>query len=191
MLDNWDREFQDCPPLGFRLRALIPDRWVRFHSLPESKRYPEDEEEYQILLERHNTILGNLTRQSPRVVLVTTGYSETPEPVRRDAEVEALDPNARLWRTVPTHTAAPDYFDAPTYWHLFASEWEWRPELFDQLIRLVAADAIANVLIVEPECRWVLHPYDGGMDVIAETPARRTSLRSAHKDWLSASRDGL
>jgi hypothetical protein len=191
MLDNWDREFPNCPPLGFQLRAVIPNRWVRFHSLPESKRYPEGEPEYQILLERHNAILGELVGQAPRVVLVTTGYSETPGPVRRAAEVEVLDQNARLWRTVPMHTAAPDYFDAPTYWHLFASEWEWQPTLFDPLIRLVAADTVADVLIVKPECRWVLHPYDGGMDVIAETPAQRARLRSAHLDWLSIHPSGL
>lgn len=191
MLDNWDREFPNCPPVGFLLRDAFRSRWVRFHSLPESKRYPEDEAEYQILLERHNAILSELVRQSLRVVLVTTGYSESPEPGRRDAAVEELNPSARLWRTIPMHTAAPNYFDAPTYWHLFAGEWEWRPGSFDPLIRLVAADTVADVLIVEPECRWVLHPYDGGMDVIAETPAQRARLGSAYKDWLSIHPSGL
>jgi hypothetical protein len=191
MLDNWDRAFPDCPPVGFLLRDAFRSRWVRFHSLPESKRYPEDEAEYQILLERHNTVLGELVGQSPRVVLVTTGYSETPEPVRTYAELEELDPDAKPWRTIVMHTAAPDYYDAPAYWHLFASECEWRPGLFDPLIRLVATDAVADVLIVEPECRWVLHPYDGGMDVIAESPAVRARLRSAHKDWLSIHPSGL
>lgn len=191
MLDNWDREFPDCPPIGYLLRDAMPLRWVRFHSLPESKRYPENEAEYQILLERHNTILGELVGQSPRVVLVTTGYSETPESVRTYAELEQLDPDSKPWRTIPMHSAAPDDFDAPAYWHLFASEWEWCPRLFDPLIRLVATDAVANVMIVERECRWTLHPYDGGMDVIAETPAQRASLRSAHKDWLSKHPSGL
>jgi hypothetical protein len=191
MLDNWDREFPDCPPVGYLLRNAIPSRWVRFHSLPGSKRYPEDETDFQILLERHNTILGELVGLSPRVVLVTTGYSETPEPVRTYAELDALDPDGKPWRTISMHTVWPDSGDTPTYWQLFVSESEWHPKLFDPLIRLVADDTVANVLIVEPECRWVLHPYDGGMDVIAESPAQRARLRSAYKAWLSARRDGL
>ena len=58
-------------------------------------------------------------------------------------------------------------------------------------MRSAADDTIANVMIVHPDCRWVLHPYDGGMDVIAESPSDRDWLRTAYKDWLSAQADGL
>jgi hypothetical protein len=191
MLDNWDSQFPNCPPVGYLLRDAFHDRWVRFHSLPESKRYPEDETEYQILLERYNSVLGDLVAAASRVVLLTTGTSETPQPVRSYAKLDSLDPNAKPWRTISMHTVSPDYFSDPAYWHIFASVWQWQPGQFDSLIRLVASDAVANVLIVEPDCRWVLHPYDGGMDVIAETPADRGRLRAAHKDWLSARADGL
>ena len=191
MLDNWDSRFPNCPPIGYLLRDAFHDRWVRFHSLPESKRYPEDEAEYQILLERHNAILSVLADTTRCVVLLKTGYSETPQPVRSYAELDSLDPKAALWRTIPMHAVSPDFFSDPAYWHIYASEWQWHPGMFDPIIRLVASDTVANVLIVEPDCRWVLHPYDGGMDVIAETPADRGRLRAAHKDWLSARADGL
>jgi hypothetical protein len=36
------------------------DRWVRFHSLPESKRYPDSQAEYAIELDRHYTVLSEL-----------------------------------------------------------------------------------------------------------------------------------
>ena len=35
----WRNHYGECPPLGHRLRDAFVDRWVRFHSLPESKRY--------------------------------------------------------------------------------------------------------------------------------------------------------
>jgi hypothetical protein len=82
-------------------------------------------------------------------------------------------------------------FTDPNYWHLFASRWEWQPGAFDPLVRWVADDTVANVLVVDPDCRWVLHPYDGGMDVIAESPEARRLLRAKHAAWLSARADGL
>jgi hypothetical protein len=190
MLDNWQERFPNCEPISHRVRDAFRERWVRFHSLPESKRYPEDASEYQILFQRHSCILSELLGTERRVVLLTTGYSETPEPVRTYTQLDAFDSNATPWQTVALHVLERD-FSNPNYWHVFASEWEWRAGLFDPLIRLVADDAVANVMIVHPTCRWLLHPYDGGMDVIAESPAERDRLRAAHEDWLSEHASGM
>ena len=184
MLSDWQIRFPDCELVAHRLRVVFRPRWVRFHSLPESKRYPEDEREYGTVLERHNCILGELLGPARRVVLLTTGYSDTPAVVPSQPELRALDPEAQLWRSIPM----PD-FDG--YWHVFASEWEWRPGLFDPIVRLVADDVARDVIVVAPDCRWVLHPYDGGMDVILESPAARDHLKALHRDWLSSRSDGL
>jgi hypothetical protein len=190
MLDNWQERFPGCEPAAHLLRTAFLDRWVRFHSLPESKRYPETESEYETLLHRHNCILGELAGTERNVVLLTTGYSETTQAVRSYAELDAIDPTAKPWRTLALHRVSQEFAD-PNYWHIFASEWAWQSGLFDPLIRLVADDVVANVMIVHPDCRWLLHPYDGGMDVIAETSAARGQLRAAHRDWLSSRTDGL
>lgn len=190
MLADWDRCFPNCEPIGHHLRVAFPERWVRFHSLPGSKRYSEDEAEYAEVLTRHNAILGELAHPGSQVVLVTTGYSGSPVPSRSYPEVATFDPGAIPWRTVSMHRIE-EGFDEPSYWHLFASVREWRPGEFDPLVRLVADDAVANVLVVAPDCRWVLHPYDGGMDVIAESPEARRLLRAKHAAWLSAWDSGL
>jgi hypothetical protein len=190
MLSNWDDYYLDCEPIGHHLRANFPDRWVRFHSLPESKRYPESEAEYRELLDRHNRVLGALARPGQPVVLLTTGYSESAEPVRTYPELAALDPPAVPWRSVTMHQAD-EGFAEPTYWHLFASRRVWRPGEFDPILRLVADDVVANVMVVAEDCRWVLHPYDGGMDVIAESQTARDQLRAAFPAWLSSRPDGL
>jgi hypothetical protein len=170
------------------LRAAFLNRWVRFHSLPGSKRYPEDDAEYAEVLARHNAVMGELARPGEQVVLVTTGYSGSPVPSRYYPELAAFDPGAAPWRTVDRVEEA---FDELNYWHLFASARTWRPGEFDSLVRLVADDKVANVLVVAPDCRWVLHPYDGGMDVIAESPEHRGLLRAKYAVWLSARADGL
>ncbi len=163
---------------------------MRFHSLPGSKRYPEGDAEYAEVLARHNAILGELARPGAQVVLVTTGYSDSLIPSRSYPEVAAFDTGASLWRTVAMRRVE-EGFAEPSSWNLFASAWDWQPGAFDPLVRLVAEDAVANVLVVAPDCRWVLHPYDGGMDVIAESPETRRLLRAKYSAWLSARADGL
>jgi hypothetical protein len=190
MLADWDRCFPKCEPIGHHLRVAFPERWVRFHSLPGSKRYPADAAEYAEVLARHNAILGELTHPGAQVVLVTTGYSGSPMPSRYYPQVIAFDPAATPWRTVAMRRVE-EGFEEPSYWHLFASAWEWQPGAFDPLVRLVADNAVANVLVVASDCRWVLHPYDGGMDVIAESPEARRLRRAKYPAWLSARADGL
>jgi hypothetical protein len=46
--------FGDLPPVSHLLRRAILDRWLRVHSLPQSKRYAETDVEYEELIRRHN-----------------------------------------------------------------------------------------------------------------------------------------
>lgn len=124
------------------------------------------------------------------MVLLTTGYSETPDPVRSYEELAKFDPLAVPWRTVAMHETE-DNFPEPSFWHVFVSEWVWKPGVFDSLVRLVANDVIANAMLVALDCRWLLHPYDGGMDVILESSAARDRLKGRYPEWLSARSDGL
>jgi hypothetical protein len=191
MLTRWQQWLPGCDPVAHQLRMAFPDRWVRFHSLPGSKRYPEGEAEYATLLERHNRILGALAQPEEAIILLSTGYSTSPEPVRPQPEWQLLDPMALPWRMVAMHELDAPFFLAPSYWHVFASERVWQPSHLDPIIRLVADDVLANVMVVSPDCRWLLHPYDSGMDVIAESSAARDRLKRGHARWLSARADGL
>src|SRR5262245_37658442 len=103
MLPDWNARFPNCEPVAHHLPAVFPERWVRFHSLPASKRYPETEAEYATVLARHNRILGELARHGEPVALLTTGWSDTAEPVRSERELVELDPLALPWRTDAMH----------------------------------------------------------------------------------------
>jgi hypothetical protein len=105
-------------------------------------------------------------------------------------ELVVLVPDAVLWRTIPMHELEGEV-DPPNFWHVSASVHEWQPSLFDPIVRLVADDVLADVMIVDPDCRWVLHPYDGGMDVIMGSSADRDRLKSANSEWLSSHPAGL
>ena len=190
MLPDWERWYPNCEPIGHLLRTEFSKRWVRFHSLPDSKQYPETETEYAEVLQRHNQILSKLARSDKAVVLVTTGYSETEVPMRSYTEVLELDRHAVPWRTVAMHRIDQEFSDL-NYWHFFTSHRIWSLGQFDPLFRLVADGEVANILIVATDCRWVLHPYDGGMDVIAESRGFRNDLKAGFSAWLSERRDGL
>jgi hypothetical protein len=171
----------------YELRG-VEDQWVRFHALPGSKRYPNTDAEYDIVLARHNTVLTELITDSI-VLVVTAGYSDQPEPQdsSRSAETAAAHPAGAYWTSVCTD----DDPDSPYWMHLYASETPWSVGCLDELLRQVADDVIGNVMIADVALRWLYHPYDGGMDVILPTSAERDALRSRHRDWLSSHPSGL
>jgi hypothetical protein len=190
MLGNWDACFPGCGPVAHELREAFPSRWVRFHSLPGSRRYPEDEDEYATALARQNAILGELAGPGTKIVLLTTEYAGSAGPPASRPELRALDPQARPWRCLPTDPSEGGPAD-PTYRHVYASEWRWEPGVLDPILRLVADDVIRDVMVADPACRWLVHPYDGGLDAILESHSARDRLRASHPDWLSPRPDGL
>ncbi|MDJ1503014.1 DUF3885 domain-containing protein [Xanthocytophaga agilis] len=56
----WSSTFPDTLPISHYFKYDYSDRWFRIHSLPESKRYADNEEEWNILLHRQNTIISDL-----------------------------------------------------------------------------------------------------------------------------------
>lgn len=178
MLSNWPTLFPNCEPIAHLLRTQFPARWVRFHSLPESKRYATSALEYDIVLSRHNAVLNELASPGAHLVLLTTEFSEHALPGSAPGE----SPQAAYWRTVA-------YEDA--FWHIYGLETVWRPGAFDSFIRRAADDEMNNVMICEKACRWIFHPYDGGMDVVLDSPDVRDALRKQFSAWLSTHPAGL
>jgi hypothetical protein len=183
----WQSMYGDHAP--DELRHVYPDRWVRFHSLPESKRYADSNAEYLTILERHNAVISELTSTGDEVLFLSTGYSPSPDPIRYYEHLSRLDPTARFWRTIAKHQLEDDE-ENPNYWHLFFSTWSWSPGVFDSLLRLVADDVIANIHLASTSARWIYHPYDGGADVILNTAKERDSLKQTFSHWLSQRDDG-
>jgi hypothetical protein len=72
----WKRAFGDAVPLGHVCRRMIAERWVRIHSLPESKRYPEDEDDFRELLSRHNAVATAVLGEGERFVLFDARFGD-------------------------------------------------------------------------------------------------------------------
>jgi hypothetical protein len=185
----WQQQWPECPPVAHWLRVRYPKRWVRFHTLPGSKRYAESEDEYAIIIDRHNTVLDELKPATSLIVITCDWTDQQDPPDRRSPQLTQLDPEGLHWTTVqPDRDDDPDF---RVYWHLFASSRAWRPGVLDDLLRAVADDELGNVIIGPSDLRWLYHPYDGGADVILPSTADRDRLRDRHRDWLSSQPSGL
>ena len=190
MLDEyWTHRFDDAPPIAHSFRDSQRDCWVRFHSLPESKRYADSESEWTTLLERHNGVVTALVSDNAQLDLLTTNWSDSESPDLPPARFCELQLPTEHWRTVAMHELDGD--PDPNYWHIFRSSIVWRRTALDDVIRLVADDYISNVMILDPHDSWLFHPYDGGMDVILGSTEQRDDLSRKFNHWRSSRSDGL
>lgn len=179
----WRVLTNDSPPIAHDLRKSCASRWVRFHSLPDSKRYAESELEYCEILARHNKIIGTFVAEGDLLHLLTAGYSENLSPERSYPELVAIDPNAEPWRSVQ--------IEESWYFHVFHSVIRWSKGIADPILRLVADDVVREVVFVEEAGLWAYHPYDGGGDVICPDVEARNELAIGYSNWLSRHPLGL
>lgn len=186
LTEAWKRGAPDTIPVSWSVRGLPDERWVRFHSLPESKRYADSEEEYRILLGRHHQVLADLRGDDEgdiaavHMAWTTGGRFRAPKGFRR---IAATWP---LWRTFADDD--PDSDGVP--WHAFARWVPPTPTALDPLLRRVADD-IDRTLFTNATVDWIYAPYDGGADVIARNAEERDVLEAKYADWLSAHPSGM
>ena len=181
LTELWEQRWPGCPPVGYQLRTTYRERRVRFHSLPESQRYPEDESEYAVVLHRYNTVLDALFAGGD-VYVITPVWST-------EARTLPFRQEDGYWRSLLVEDDPnPDF---RTYCHLFAARHRWRHGCLDEVLRAIADDEVSGVLITDTGMRRVHHPYDGGADVLLTTPEERDRMRDRYADWLSRHPSGL
>ena len=124
MLESWSASFAGTEPIAHVLRERFKDRWVRFHSLPDSQRWPTNEAEYAIILQRHNDVLSAVAAEGDKLVLLSTAASDSSTPPPPPEQT----PTARWWRTMRHGGFS---------WHVYAQEINWRPGTLDPILRQV------------------------------------------------------
>lgn len=180
----WNQAWRGCPPLGHLLRGRFADRWVRFHSLAQSQRYPQTQDDYEKLLLRHNTILAELRAKD--VYLISVRYPADDLAAGSEPMIVGLHPGAVRWMDVTD----PDDLDA-TPVEVYVSRQGFVPGSLDGLLAYVADGRASEVIAADTGMRWLYHPYDGGADVIAPSTSERDRLRENHRDWLSSHPHGM
>lgn len=188
LLAEWNRQWAPSRPVAHELRSVHPDRWVRFHSLPESKRYADSDEEWQILLDRHYRVLGELFASSD-ILIFTCAWSSTKAPPTRTDFDMRINPDGQHWTSLLTEDD-PDP-DFRVFTHLYTGRTRWQPGSLDPVLRAAASWETAGIMISDCGLTRIYHPYDGGADVLLATGFERDELRDRHTDWLSSHPGGM
>ncbi|MFL9458957.1 hypothetical protein AB0758_49290 [Tolypothrix bouteillei VB521301_2] len=182
----WQKFYGADPPVAHLLRSKIPDRWLRIHSLPESKRYAQTPDEYEILLSRHNTVATEVLGVQTRCQLFVSQYGEHPQSSVDTQDVPQLEDLAFT------------FFDSlvdPTEPEMIMNIWcapvLWSSGQFDNLIKAVADYNAPFILFASLLTGEVYHPYDGGADLFVSSNKRQSELKQQYTQWLSKSPSGL
>ncbi len=186
-LDDWRRFHPDSLPVSHGLKHSEADRWLRFHSLPESRRYAETEADTAIILDRQNTLAREILGEGAACWIISHLA------VSKDADVQDLwSDRARAVitaRSMPPVARFDDPADPDIAWDIFASPVAWHQGTFDDLLRITANDE-TRFMWMSRQTGAIFAPYDGGVDLILPDDVDIAWLALAHSDWLSSSRDG-
>lgn len=165
------------------LRAAAETPWIRFHSLPDSKRYPETAEERRIVLSRQ-TALGDavLGDGEPCWIAVCLWG---PGPGRG-----MLGPDlSPLGLELAYGFQEPDDPEAQRA-AIYAARTIWHASSFTGLLLEMAEDRGPRALWFSHQRGAVFAPYDGGVDIFAGRDGVE-ALRLKYSGWLSSHPAGL
>ena len=179
----------DHPPVGHMLKEYAPRRWVRFHSLPEGRRYPETTDDYDELLYRADVLVGQLCQPGDDLMLVTGLYGRRGAPPPEPSSAQQLvQPDAQYWCTVEATRTVDD--DALWPLHLWVGWRSYGPRALDPVVRLVADDELAAVIVVAPDRLVAVHPDHTGVDMLFPTAEERDAMGGTYAEWTSPPRGG-
>ncbi|HEY3351948.1 MAG TPA: hypothetical protein VGQ83_01745 [Polyangia bacterium] len=173
----WSAHFPDVPPLGWRLRAALPERWLRIHSLPGGTRYAEGEAERAEVLRRVNACCDELFAGGGRVAIILPVWVDAAP--RCAGDLARLDPRV-AWTEDDDGVAR----------RLYAATFAWRRGILDETFGDVADDKLRAVLVGLADAA-VVAPYDGGVDLFAASAVERDRLAARFAQWRSQRPDGL
>ncbi len=176
----WHEIASTSTPLAHKLKFEIPHKWLRFHSLPHSKRYPENKLELQNIIERHNQVLSSVFHQDEPLFILMTEWSNSDKTERK-----ALD-----WIHWQSGKSDPND-DKSGFWHIYWKPEIWKPGLLDDVIVNAANEILSNHMTIGISSKVIYHPYDGGMDLVFADEARMISIKKKFHGYLSTHPEGL
>ncbi len=180
----WRRFHPDRIPLNHTLKTRS-DLWLRFHSLPESKRYAATEGEMSIILDRQNALARDALGEATPCWMISHLYVwdgvENGDEAWRDAHFDAF----RQWGSMPKVLQAPDPDESELAYDIHATEVVWSAGGFNSLLRDIASDAL-RMMWMSKRTGAIFAPYDGGVDLVLPTLEEVRALAAAHSDWLSS-----
>jgi hypothetical protein len=187
---NWDQSFPNAPLIWFLFRDIFKARWFRIHSLPESKRYAENQAEMSIILDRQNHLLTDLFGDDSKIFLVTGDYLWSGIASDQSIDERLNDYQFTRLDDINLHLINAEDYDKGDLYSPFFAEISWKVGQHDELLKSIAEDQ-EQAFFVCFDKKIIAAPYDGGMDLILRDGSTRDFYRKKYQDWLSNSENGL
>ncbi len=179
IISEWKCAFGSVLPAGFLCRSALAERWMRIHSLPESKRYPESVRDYSEMLDRQNSVAEYTLGKRSECLLFFTRFGE---------ERELTSDELPFLNAAPEHVMS---LNGDDEYHFFALYVTWQREKFNELIVACANDQTGPILFANVATRRIYAPYAGGADLFFPGRSDVEAARSCFSNWLSKRVDGL
>lgn len=187
-ISYWDREYPEALPINHELKWKYKDRWFRIHSLPSSKRYAENEDEYAIILHRQNQLINDLIGEKTEM-FISIGLYEYGSLNDNCSGVEGFDKFQKVF-SVNLKKERPEEYEDEVNLEIYVTVEKWEKHSHDKTLRAIADDKF-RAMFVCPSKQCIIAPYDGGVDIVVDTAQKRNELKLKYKDWLSDREDGL
>jgi hypothetical protein len=176
--DWWVQSFGSVAPLGWQLRREWPERWLRLHTLPDSKRYADNEAEHAEVRRRQLAVAEEVLGAGKPCWIVVPTYESSEIPSRRFDELSGLDLTRAFSRSADVGEV--------TFW---AAHSTWQLAQFKEALRSISDDGLQALWAADD--RSIFAPYDGGIDVITQSVAILARLKVRFSAWRSPRPDGL
>jgi hypothetical protein len=188
----WTSTYPGTILIQHHFRHKFAERWFRIHSLPESKRYAENDNDWNILLGRQNKLISDLLTGYPNFLLITGSHtSEGHVELHPIDEVNSFKefPFVTL-EPIDLNKICPGEYDHGQFYTPMFSEQNWQPNKFDSLLKDIAEDKL-RAFFASVDKELIIAPYDGGVDIILKDTKTRDFYKQKYYGWLSAREDGL
>jgi hypothetical protein len=190
----WVERWAATRPVAHQLRDEHVEWWLRFHSLPRSKRLARRPAERREALSRHHAIIDHLRTRTGGLELIVIAQDYDDEDVAHGWARKAL-PDARLWKVLPPAEADVDPSGGEDAVIPATFLWVSAPQTdtadLDELLLTVIAGGAGSTIVSDTALGWFYAPYCGGGDVITPRHDLREELGRLHPSWLAPLPPGL
>lgn len=179
----WENAFHGLPPVGYILRRAAADRWIRLYSLPNGARLPSRPDDIAEVLRRENVVASTVLGIGATVTAWVAHQGDAPP---------LVDMADWIWaRESPRWRGSESDLETLDGVRFLQRTLLWIPGALDEELRLRALDQLATLTIFSDVLGNAFCPYDGGMDVILQSPEPVISLSRLFPDWISTHPAGL
>jgi hypothetical protein len=176
--EAWHKKWSDLDFSNFR--NYDDAIWLRFHTLPSSKRTPTTDEELDTVLGRHHALLTGLCKEGTPLLLITTTWHASKNDLHMGDPGVLIDETPTPWRAFEDTSS-----------QLKVQKVSLNSAALKSNLTQIARDEAAGTIVAPLSLEWLYHPYDGGVDILIPSDNVRQTLRDKYSGWLSSRADGL